>query len=113
MMMVMVTHARRELLRQPKQTAHYDGEQYRENVVPWRCAEDRAGKAERRAHQGAKEPFARGRDCGADIGLQNDDGADRSPVAVVQTEARRKPPAESRGKRGFGSVDDQAAPFRC
>ena len=70
-----------------------------EDIVPWQTSEQRERKTENGPDDGAEHAVARRGDGGAEIRLQNDDGADRSPVAVVQSKSQRDPPAKRGGER--------------
>ena len=105
--MVMVTPARRELLRRPSSPHRTTAQSTRKDVVPWQNAKQRKRKAECSADHGSQNAVARRGDGGAKVRLQHDDGADRSPVAVVQSESQRDPPAESSGQGSLGGVNQQ------
>lgn len=94
---------------QVEQAAGDDGEKQSGDVVPRENAEEREEKSEERADEGSEDAVARGGDGCAEVGLQNDDGADGAPVAVVEAEEACEPPAEGSGEGGFSGVDKQTA----
>ena len=98
---------------QAEQAADDDGGENGEDVVPGEHAEEGEGEAENGADEGAEDAIARGVDGGSDVGLQDDDGADGAPVAVVQVEEAGENPAERRGKSSFRSVDKKAPALPC
>ena len=110
-MMVMVTHASRELLRKPSRPETMTASQQRQNIVTEQRAKERKGEAEQGADQRAKQPFARGGNGGADIGLQHNNRADGTPIAVVQAEAQWPATSKCRGQRRLCSMNEKAPPF--
>ncbi len=92
---------------QTQQAADDHRRQHGQDVVPRQRAKQRKRKAEERADQCAQDAIARGGDGGAEVRLQHDDGADGAPVAVVQAERMRQPPAQCGGQRGLCGMDQQ------
>ena len=77
-----------------QKSAEYDGEQYGKDVVPGQRAEQGEGETESCADECAENSIARGSDGRAEVGLKDDDGADRAPIAVVDAEAECDAPAK-------------------
>ena len=91
-----------------EQAADDDRDQYGENVIPRKHAEHGEREAEKRAYERSKQAVARRAHRRSYIGLQDDDGAYGAPIAVVQAEAQRQPPAECRCQRRLCSVNQEA-----
>ena len=87
---------------QAEKSAEDKGAQCCKDEVPRECSEERKREAKGGANDRAEDAIARGGDGGAEVGLENDDGADGSPVAVMQAEAQCNPPAEGGSDGGFG-----------
>jgi hypothetical protein len=105
--MVIVTPASRELLRSPSNPQTNDRREHRQYVVPRQHAKPGERKTDERADQRSQKTVARGGDRGTEVRLQHDDGADRAPVAVVQAESLRQPPAQRGGQRSLRGVNQQ------
>ena len=78
-----------------------------EYVVPGEHAEERKRKSQNCADDGAEDAIARGVDGGSDVGLENDDGADGAPVAIVEAEGAGERPAKGGGEGRFGGMDEE------
>lgn len=94
---------------QTEEATDENGDEDGGDVIPGQGAEEGEEKAEERAQEGAKDAVARGGDGGAEVGLEDNDGADGSPVAVVKAEEAGDPPAERGGEGCFGGMNEKTA----
>ena len=93
---------------QAQEPAEDYGEQDGEDVVPGQRAEEGESESERRANESTQDAIAGCSDGGAEVGLEDNDGADRAPVAIVHAEAECDAPAEGRCQCCFCGMNEKA-----